>query len=97
METLSQATLRLQKAGYTSEISPEEIPQLNPDDWVIDEIVRFEGDSNPDDSSILYALSTRDGKRKSLLIDAYGMYENDEKGDFIVELEFKPRQNGTGL
>ena len=47
--------------------------QLYPDDFVIDKFYRFEGASNPDDSAIIYAISSKDGL-KGTLIDAYGVY-----------------------
>src|SRR5256885_16980616 len=47
---------------------------------------RFEGDSNPDDMSILYAIETCDG-RKGTLIDAYGNYSDEETGKFLKEIE----------
>lgn len=43
---------------------------------------RFEGESNPSDSSILYALETIDGK-KGTLIDSYGAKSNLELQNFI--------------
>ena len=46
---------------------------LYPEDFVIDKFYRFEGASNPDDSAIIYAISSRDGQRGTLL-DAYGVY-----------------------
>ncbi|MEH6680260.1 MAG: phosphoribosylpyrophosphate synthetase [Sediminicola sp.] len=42
-------------------------------EYFVDEFYRFEGDSNPDDSSILYAISTSNG-HKGLLVSAYGAY-----------------------
>ena len=43
---------------------------------------RFEGDSNPDDMSILYAIETCDGRRGTL-VDAYGNYSDDATGVFM--------------
>lgn len=48
---------------------------------VVDEY-RFEGETNPSDSSILYALKTSDG-RKGTLIDSYGPLANSELQKFI--------------
>ena len=45
-------------------------------DFQVEEIHRFEGDSNPDDSSILYVLSTSDGV-KGTMVDAYGAYSGE--------------------
>ena len=51
---------------------------------------RFEGLSNPDDMSILYAIETSDG-RKGTLIDAYGFYSDDETGEFINQIEINKK------
>lgn len=55
---------------------------------------RFEGISNPDDTSILYAIETNDG-RKGTLNDAYGMYADPQVGEFVqgVEIFKKTRLN----
>lgn len=47
---------------------------------------RFEGISNPDDMSILYAVETCDGRRGTL-VDAYGLYADDNVGAFMQEVE----------
>ena len=52
---------------------------------------RFEGISNPDDMSILYAIETSDG-RKGTLIDAYGSYSDDETGEFMNQIEINKRK-----
>lgn len=36
---------------------------------------RFEGESNPSDNAILYAIETNDGE-KGTIVDAYGMYND---------------------
>lgn len=80
-ETLSEAMNALKAKGYTSDfnIHPEwiESPSLNvrlkPEEFHVDEVYRFEGMTNPDDSSVLYAISSSKGI-KGLLVDAYGAY-----------------------
>jgi hypothetical protein len=52
---------------------------------------RFEGNSNPDDMSILYAIETSDG-RKGTLVDAYGFYSDDETGEFINQIEINKKK-----
>lgn len=95
METLSVTVNRLQKQGYNSEIAPEEIQKLIAEEWKIDEIYRFEANTNPSDSSILYAISKNDGSRKSLIINAYGVYDNDEINNFIRKLSMDETKNDT--
>lgn len=51
---------------------------------------RFEGISNPDDMSILYAIETSDG-RKGTLVDAYGAYSDDETGAFMNQIEINKK------
>jgi len=53
---------------------------------------RFEGISNPDDMSILYAIETTDG-RKGTLVDAYGLYSDDETGEFLNQVRINKQTN----
>ena len=79
METLSQATTRLSLAGYVEDYRSHDGRLVcgqcgtshDPAELIIDEIVRFEGDSNPDDEAIVYALDAGCGHR-GLYISAYG-------------------------
>ena len=59
---------------------------LYPDDFVIDKFYRFEGASNPDDSAIVYAISSKDGL-KGTLIDAYGVYADSVTTEMINKLK----------
>ncbi len=58
---------------------------LYPDDFVIDKFFRFEGASNPDDSAIVYAISSKDGL-KGTLVDAYGVYADSLTTEMIEKL-----------
>jgi hypothetical protein len=48
---------------------------FRPEDLTIREFHRFEGISDPDDMSIVYAIESRDGTRGTL-VDAFGVYSN---------------------
>ena len=80
-ETSSEAIDSLRKQGYLEEFSlhPHSLIssrcslELHPQDFEIVEVYRFEGDSNPDDNTVIYVIRTKEGY-KGLLIDAYGMY-----------------------
>jgi len=80
-ETLSSAITALVARGYSNDFNlhPEwiECAPLNvkfmPEEFHVDEVHRFEGMTNPDDSSVLYAISSTSGV-KGLLVDAYGVY-----------------------
>ena len=64
------------------------------EDLTIIKTFRFEGDSNPSDSSILYIIEAKDGLI-GYSIDAYGVYSNhdDEEGydNFIRKLNVEDR------
>jgi hypothetical protein len=80
-ESLSAALKALKEKGYTHDFNlhPEwiECPPLKlrlaPEEFHVDEVHRFEGMTNPDDSSILFAISSSSGV-KGVLVDAYGAY-----------------------
>ena len=42
--------------------------------------------------SILYAIETSDG-RKGTLVDAYGLYSDDETGEFLNQIEINKQTN----
>lgn len=88
-EPLSQVMNQLNEKGYNGNISSDELKKLNPSEWVIDHIHRFEGDSNPDDNSILYAISKRDGTQKTILVNAYGTDTETGFNNFIEKLDKK--------
>jgi len=60
--------------------------KLYPEDFVIDKFYRFEGASNPDDNSIVYAISSKDGL-KGTLIDAYGVYADSVTTEMMKKLK----------
>jgi hypothetical protein len=56
---------------------------------------RFEGFSDPDDMAIIYAIQTSDG-RKGTLVDAYGVYADNEIGHFMNMIESFQKQTLSG-
>lgn len=80
--TLSEAINDLTKKGYTHNFNikedciecAENNCQLQPDEFEIDEKYRFQEMSDVDNESILYAISSKDGDLKGLLVNAYGIY-----------------------
>lgn len=92
-QTLSIATTALEKQGYTLDfnLKPDSLEckslkkSYKPEEFHIDEFHRFEGMTNPDDMSIIYAITTTDGK-KGVLIDAYGVYNDPLNADMIQKM-----------
>lgn len=94
MTDLEKLVDKLEKEGYTDQYRVEggklhdltNNKKYKPKDVKAVNFYRFEGISNPDDMSILYAIETSDG-RKGTLADAYGMYSDDETGEFLNQIE----------
>ena len=59
---------------------------LNPEDFNIVEFYRFEGMSNPSDTSILYAIESCDGL-KGTLLSSYGVYADAMSNEMIKKLD----------
>jgi hypothetical protein len=53
-----------------------------PRDVVIREYYRFEGDSDPDDMAVVYAIEGREGTR-GVLTDAFGAYADPAVGAML--------------
>ncbi|WP_183561232.1 phosphoribosylpyrophosphate synthetase [Mucilaginibacter sp. SP1R1] len=93
-ETLVDATNDLLKRGYTANLSLEgdtiddkaQDIHMGADDFVIDEFYRFEGASNPDDTSIVYAVSSPKNNLKGVLVNAYGAYADNSSSAIGAKL-----------
>lgn len=93
-DTLVEALNSLKEEGYQYDFNLLDnglhCKELNlfvdTSEFQVEEIHRFEGDSNPDDSSILYVLSTNDGV-KGTLLDAYGAYSGEISPELLAKLK----------
>ena len=59
---------------------------LNPSEFEITEVYRFEGDTNPSDEDVVYAVASKDGKVKGSLTSAFGTYAETISSDMIQKL-----------
>lgn len=93
-ENLVEATNDLMKRGYTANLSlegntiddKEHGIHMEADDFGIDEFYRFEGQSNPSDTSIVYAISSPKYSLKGVLINAYGAYADNSESAIHAKL-----------
>lgn len=94
MATLSSCMATLVKKGYTDNFKIEDGKLYAPstgksyeaEQLEIDNFYRFEGQSDPGDNSVLYAIKTEDGTR-GIIVDAYGTYSDEEHDKFIKKIE----------
>jgi len=80
METLQEALARVERRGFKrsfravaeGRLELEGDSRFDPESLVIDETVRFEGASDPEDQAVLFALRTGDGVVKGTFVASYG-------------------------
>ena len=60
--------------------------KYHPNEVSIINFYRFEGQTDPEDSSIMYVIEATDGT-KGTIIDAYGAYADAGVSDFITAVE----------
>jgi len=100
-DTLSETINGLVKLGYTHDfnIKNECIVcnrtniTLSPDDFQIDHVYRFEGDSDPEYQSILYAISSSKFDLKGTLVNGYGTSSDEATTKLIEKLNTHNNQN----
>jgi hypothetical protein len=99
MNTVSSILEKLRVKKYDNEFRmlPEGFTSTNnkvyrPEDLKIIRTYRFEGDSNPADSSIIYLIEANDGLI-GYSLDSYGVYSDQEEGydDFIRKIPVEER------
>jgi hypothetical protein len=81
MKTVLEIINRLREKHYSDDFevkdgkfcSKDSGECFNADDLMIEKVYRYEGDSNPDDNAIVYAITAKNGC-KGVLVDSYGTY-----------------------
>ncbi len=94
MDSLVTVMKEVEMRGFTSqfEVSEKGLVSLTtgsifrPDQVCICHFYRFEGDSNPDDSAILYAIQSDNGE-KGTLVDGYGISAEGATTDFFSKVK----------
>jgi hypothetical protein len=84
-ETMVEALADLKQRGFTLDFNlangvlhnSDANIELNPEDFEICELHRFEGMSDPTDNSIVYGIKSDRYNIKGVFVDAYGVYSDD--------------------
>lgn len=91
LDSLSQrgfsAEFKITENGF--KLLPEG-PVFRPEQVEILEFHRFEGITDPDDMSVVYAVRSSDGT-EGFLIDAYGTYADPRLTDLVEQVKMKKR------
>ncbi len=93
-DTLSEASTELKKRGFKANFKVNENKKLvdgegnqfEPSDVTLVEFHRFEGISDPADSSIIYAVETENGE-KGTVIDSFGADASEITSDFMNDVK----------
>ena len=93
-DTVTEAVKGLKERGYSVDfniafdklVCSDNKICLQPDEFEIKEVHRFEGDSNPDDEDVVYALESKDGKHKGVITSAFGLYADPVSNKIIQKL-----------
>lgn len=94
-ETMNEAVSDLMKRGYSYDFNIENNvilckqidKRLSPEEFEIDEIYRFEGETDPGDENIVYAISSKNHNLKGILVNAYGTYSDADSYKVISRLK----------
>lgn len=94
---LAEAINDLTKRGYSHNFNAKEDciicqgnnMQLQPDEFEIEGVFRFQEMSDVGDESVLYAISSKISDLKGLLVNAYGTYADSASAKMIKKLEVR--------
>src|SRR5690554_472744 len=103
-DTVTEAITDLKNLGYTIDFSilteeeclicHQTATTLSPDDFEIDGFYRFEGESDPEDQMIVYAISAKNKSLKGIVVNAYGIYADNVSSAIVKKLNAHPK-HGT--
>ena len=99
-DTVSEAVNDLHARGYNLDFNVdfdcvvcEQHPiKLNPSEFEIAEVHRFEGNSDPADEAIVYAIESRHGQ-KGVIVNGYGTTAESLSSDMVEKLTVRPSKN----
>lgn len=99
MTTVSQVLNQLKKDGYTVDfnldnnciVCQENALKLFPEDFVVDKFYRFEGESDPADEAVVYAISSEKNDIKGTLVNGFGIYSDPMTDGLVKALQTRPQ------
>ncbi len=97
LTTLTEILNKLKAEGYTVDFNLQDnclvcqgnSLQIDPEDFVVDRHFRFEGNSDPDDQAIVYAISSEKHGLKGVLVNGYGIYSDDRNDRIMAHIHEK--------
>ena len=62
---------------------------FDPHEFEIVEVYRFEGESNPADEDVVYAVESKDGNLKGVITSAFGLYADNASTEMLKKLTIR--------
>jgi hypothetical protein len=98
-DTISEAVNGLKKRGFTMDFNLDEnclichADKFNPDEFEIVEVYRFEGESDPADEAVVYAIESANGL-KGVLVNGYGISADGMSAEMANKLSLSRNEPG---
>ncbi|EPG64443.1 phosphoribosylpyrophosphate synthetase [Leptospira wolffii] len=95
-ETVSDAVIGLKTEGYSVDYNVHWNSQgkecqiyTSTSEYKVDKFYRFEGNTDPADEAIVYAISSDKLKQKGVLVNGYGIYSDPGISELVSKLRVK--------
>lgn len=94
--TVTEALNDLARRGFTANLeyldgaftAVDSGRSFKAEELTIVEHHRFEGETDPSDMAVVYAIESRDGTR-GVVVDAFGVYANPRLGEFLHRVRIR--------
>lgn len=93
-DTVTEALQWLATEGYTHDFNLDNdclrfngsTQTMSPQDFTIEYVFRFEGETDPGDENIVYGISSETFNLKGVMISAFGVYADEISDEMIKKL-----------
>lgn len=90
--TVSKALQELGEKGFTKDYNLEEERIVNHcEDFTIEEVYRYEGESDPADEATVYGVKSKDGE-KGVYVAGHGAYSEKSAAKILHEMTITGRK-----
>ncbi|WP_297334793.1 hypothetical protein [Flavobacterium sp.] len=91
--TVSKALEELAQKGFTTDFNLEEERIVNHcEDFTIEHIYRYEGETDPGDEATVYGIQSKDGE-KGVFVAGHGAYTEKSAAKMLHEMSIKGRKD----
>jgi hypothetical protein len=91
--TVLEALEDLKEKGFSHDFNlHHEIIITNPDDYAVEHVYRYEGDSDPDEESVVYGIVSISGV-KGVFVSGFAANSDDEASKILEKLYIESNKN----